>query len=588
MAYSYDLDQVPPADSPCVRHDIRRAKKFLQKHSDETGDSLYDHLSEVLNRILSEKPKNAVDVFEEYSRKVKAERFKTRNNHLRDVYVPPPQYHEAKQLMKLFQDSKPAGDGQEEKAIEDEETDAKKGKPNMLDLLFYFEQTDVGLPRAEMVLLNLAIRKLVTQRPIENVRFWGKVLGNSKSYYVVEADFKEEELGRRTEKMEAEEQSKREKEEVEALATTKTEEDAANERAKRDAELVDAVNSVLPPETPGEDQEDIQINLVFPPLPKSTWTLPPEIPLERPGTGANAKVYFVCNSPGLDDWVELPLVTPKQIVVARQIVHCCTGNLNSPLFTYPPFPGKEENYLRAQIARISAATLISPIGYFTFGTGDEEEIDEEEESDGNISENPHYDPLSIKDLVDPSMSNWCHHNPFLLKQGRTVWWNPKKSEDEGEEEALEEEEEEEETEDATEQKEVGPPLLTPLSEDAILDSIPPWTVRKSSNFLLDVAVAMVRSNIWPGAYAFTHDKRFGNIYIGWGNKYVVYNYSPPPLPPVQDQYPIGPEIMEIADPTVDEEEAYRLAHLPAPKVIPFGEEEESPMEDLDEDDEEDD
>lgn len=42
-----------------------------------------------------------------------------------------------------------------------------------------------------------------------------------------------------------------------------------------------------------------------------------------------AQVYFVCNSPGLDDWVELPMVTPQQIVISRQIVHLFTGNLEA-------------------------------------------------------------------------------------------------------------------------------------------------------------------------------------------------------------------------------------------------------------------
>lgn len=49
---------------------------------------------------------------------------------------------------------------------------------------------------------------------------------------------------------------------------------------------------------------------------------------------------------------------------------------------------------------------------------------------GVLSENVHYDPLPIKDLIDPSMSNWCHHAPYLLKQGRVVWWNPKAAQEE--------------------------------------------------------------------------------------------------------------------------------------------------------------
>lgn len=42
------------------------------------------------------------------------------------------------------------------------------------------------------------------------------------------------------------------------------------------------------------------------------------------------------------------------------------------------------------------------------------------------------------------------------------------------------------------------------------------------------------------------------------------------MPPVQDQYKIGPEIMEIQDPTFEQEEAFRIAHLPPPPVIPTG------------------
>lgn len=42
----------------------------------------------------------------------------------------------------------------------------------MLDLLFYFEQTGVGLPRNEIVLLNLSIRKFASTMPLENIRYF--------------------------------------------------------------------------------------------------------------------------------------------------------------------------------------------------------------------------------------------------------------------------------------------------------------------------------------------------------------------------------------------------------------------------------
>ena len=41
-----------------------------------------------------------------------------------------------------------------------------------------------------------------------------------------------------------------------------------------------------------------------------------------------------------------------------------TGHLNANVKSNPPFPGKERHFLRAQIARIFAATMISPVGFY--------------------------------------------------------------------------------------------------------------------------------------------------------------------------------------------------------------------------------
>lgn len=63
--------------------------------------------------------------------------------------------------------------------------------------------------------------------------------------------------------------------------------------------------------------------------------------------------------------------------------------------------------------------------------------------------------------------------------------------------------------------ETGPPLLTPLSEDASLEAVPPWSTRASSGLMQEHAIAIVRSNLWPGAYCFaTQGKLFQNVYLG--------------------------------------------------------------------------
>uniref|UniRef100_A0A8C6CVZ7 Radial spoke head component 4A n=1 Tax=Moschus moschiferus TaxID=68415 RepID=A0A8C6CVZ7_MOSMO len=164
--------------------------------------------------------------------------------------------------------------------------------------------------------------------------------------------------------------------------------------------------------------------------------------------------------------------------------------------------------------------------------------------------------------------------------GRCNWFNPiQKSEEEEEEEDEEKEEKGEEPDDI--EQEVGPPLLTPISEDLEIQNISPWTTRLSSNLIPQYAIAVLRSNLWPGAYAFSNGKKFENFYIGWGHKYSPDSYTPPVPPPVYQEYPIGPEIMEMDDPTVEEEQTFRAAQEAVQEENEETEEEEDEEDDYD-------
>ena len=75
------------------------------------------------------------------------------------------------------------------------------------------------------------------------------------------------------------------------------------------------------------------------------------------------------------------------------------------------------------------------------------------------------------------------------------------------EDDYEEDEEEEEREEPDEpEPEVGPALLTPLSEDAEVDNMPAWTPRLTSNLIPQYAISVMHSNLWPGAHAFCTDR----------------------------------------------------------------------------------
>lgn len=97
-----------------------------------------------------------------------------------------------------------------------------------------------------------------------------------------------------------------------------------------------------------------------------------EIPSEPHGVGTNQYTYFVTNSPGLP-WIKLPDVKPATIDHARKIRWFFTGCLSAPVNVFPPFVGLEKDYLRAQIARITATTHISPAGFFILAESETEE-----------------------------------------------------------------------------------------------------------------------------------------------------------------------------------------------------------------------
>lgn len=65
----------------------------------------------------------------------------------------------------------------------------------------------------------------------------------------------------------------------------------------------------------------------------------------------------------------------------------------------------------------------------------------------------------------------------------------------------EEKEEQEEVE-----PEVGPPMLTPLSEDAELDGLLPWSAHLSSRLIAQYSLAIVHSCLWPGAHTFSNGR----------------------------------------------------------------------------------
>ncbi|KAK3757877.1 hypothetical protein RRG08_014433 [Elysia crispata] len=524
---------VPDAAVTGKEKEFLKAKSYLLTASTNTGINLYDHLSRVLGKILDERPDNVVDIFEDISKDSKRTKFTSDANTVQDKVDRSTEVALAQVQRKLF--TKGSDDGEDDVAQDDE---VETPLPNIMELCFFFEQAGIGLNREEMIRIWLALKSLVDNHPLQHVRFWGKIFGTEQNYYVAEVEYREGD---------EEEEEEEEPEEVQ-------EDDVVEKEGEEEG-----------------DEEEIEED----DTPKPDFKPPPTVPKEENRTGANKKTYFVCNDPG-KPWVKLPLVQPNQITAARMIKKFMTGRLDAPVVSYPPFPGNESNYLRAQIARISAGTHISPLGFYQF----DEEEEEEEEGEGrdHFVENMDFEGIPVRELADPSLGNWVHHVQHILPQGRCSWWNPvQKNEDDFEDE--EEEEEREEPDEPT--PEEGPALLAPLTEDEEVGNMPAWTPALSSALIPQYSIAVIHSNLWPGAHAFAFEKKFENVYIGHGQKYKSENYCPPAPPPIQEEFPSGPEITETEDPTPEEEAALRAAQQEAADAA---EEMEEAEEEEDEDD----
>ncbi|VDM31608.1 unnamed protein product, partial [Hydatigera taeniaeformis] len=605
------------------------SKKHEGLETDSQTCTLYEHMVGIAKYILEHQPVQALDQFEELSRLVKREMgledefmnagfTEAREDAVANTKGPkPPEvvFAEAERAIYRHPDhvwnksplvEPPLPASYASNFEEDEEEMA--AIPNLCEQLSLIEQSGIGLGGEELTRIGLALRFLwkVLQDSVTKLRFWGKIYGQKSDYYIVEAEFEGDsepidKIPGPWDKWRLPKPPKviQEQDTEEFKGGSPLEENLIlirKHEGGRGTTKVEVAHKQFPIAAMLLKEETVA-NLpvekrVLINLPKNKFKPPTRYPREPRGRGLNRWDYFVSNSLGDDTWVRLPIVKPEHVVAARQSIHFFTGDLNAPVGELPcgvgPFPGLEVHYLRAQIARISSGTQVSPAGVFEL---DEEDEPEEGEKPENLLMAEEYEPMEFADLLDPS--NWVHHRPFIYSIGRINWLSSKKAaaamkaieaeeegEDEGatpradnDEEAMEEEGEEEEEE---EEEEEGPDLLTPVDEDnplkplgrvgesflGHLNSAPAsaWNVRPSTVlFPVNCAIAVISSSRWPGAYALSRSTNFVNIYLGWGNKFLGASYQPPRLQPLSkefDEDAVG--LKETMDPTVQQEEEERL------------------------------
>ncbi|XP_055905533.1 radial spoke head protein 6 homolog A [Eupeodes corollae] len=577
---------------PNIEHELNVATSLLQQGSFTTGDNLFDHLADIIKIVVKEKPENIVDYFEELSFNVREQKFRMPENfpwtYFKEIDV-----ERAKTFMKLMNLPPKPNDNEYDVCKENPPRHFKKSsKPtqkkdhpslvilqrklslneNVLRLHLYWSLCGFNLSNEEVSKLSYALQKVQYHPIVEHARFWGKIYGLKKSYYIVEAKLTQSEIDNRFEEMREDVMEKiRIYQDTKTQSVNKIEDQDLIPGAQWQDRTVDELEKM------NHQCEEVPVLTNNP-----TFDIPPE-PI---GTGLNRKTYFVVNCLN-DEWIELPIVSTQQIQISRKIKKFLKGELDAEIHSYPSFPGTEKHYLRTMIARITSGTYVAPNNYYRrltktemleiYGDSTKETEGEIDESDGEgeeedldndaiIIENENYKPCAEKLMNSKS---WVHVRPNILEQGRIVYFDEKKAlkalesgsynnEEEMEEIDVEVGEEESDSDDSSKmEKSDRPALFNTCFQDKNRENVKSWSIRNSSNHCKINQLTILRSNLWPGAYSFTFEKYSDSIYFGWGSKYTARNVSLAHIPPIHVEYETS-DLIEVRDPTVEMEEAWRL------------------------------
>lgn len=181
---------------PSLKKDLQNAKLFLLQ-SGPNGDSLFQHLANVISKVIDERPENVIDYFEQFSEHVRLESFEAKEK-LLDAYKEPTRLAIAQQLLpmiieksqqlakdQILEDGE-VQDEPEEDDEEDEDVIYQETPKDLFELQFYWNLLGIGIAREDVFLLSCSMAKFQVNPDVASCRFWGKMLGLKNDYFLVE------------------------------------------------------------------------------------------------------------------------------------------------------------------------------------------------------------------------------------------------------------------------------------------------------------------------------------------------------------------------------------------------------------------
>ncbi|CDU18215.1 uncharacterized protein PY17X_0944800 [Plasmodium yoelii] len=420
---------------------LNNAKDYLKKKN-ENGQSVYEHICDLINYIILEKPDKCYDNFEIISTQVKENKkhiYKNNNGNSKNILKEIDQTNSTLDNYILNNYIKQKNEWMQKikKIIEELKYTEKYNEENIKPIklpfsINLFHQIELIKWAGYQINTNLifyienSIKNILkkNKNSLISLNFWGILKGINNDYYILEGQLKNYKKSLSTFN-----KKKKKKNSQSSASSTSSKSSKSSENSKNSKNSKNSPDSVSSNEstssnsnlstTPNtsesynsdeqksqnkSEKSHINTNNV-----KSLYT---KEEYQNFNKKINKYVYWVSIN-GTNKWVLLKPTTPEYIEKTNKINKMLTGNINHIITSFPNIQIKEKHYLRALISIISSYTCISPKNYFIFKTEENSEKNEQTDDEENESNKENTQSSVVSDESEKSENDDNNSDPII-------------------------------------------------------------------------------------------------------------------------------------------------------------------------------
>ena len=188
-----------PSNTSAKLKEFDSLRTLLKSAKDPAGQDLHNHLIEIINHLVIHSPHKALDEFEEVSYLLK-NKDKIDMKQFLNIEEDHPYARHSDDIAELtkdfiakarkyFEKAVPAGGAEEEGEGGGGEAPAPVGfiQDLIADANIY-QWAGIGFGESETLLLMKSLKALAAKSGASQIRFWGKIYGIEKDYYIAEGN----------------------------------------------------------------------------------------------------------------------------------------------------------------------------------------------------------------------------------------------------------------------------------------------------------------------------------------------------------------------------------------------------------------